>query len=52
MMKLDLINTYFFAGFCMGKGYDLQVLKNNGDKDVIAVLYTEFEEKLKEFKEK
>lgn len=51
-MKTDFITSAIFSGFVMGKGYNLIELQNNGDKDVIAVLYTEFEEKLKEFKEK
>lgn len=46
-MPLSMMN-YMFVGFVMGKGYNLNELKKNGDVDVISVLYREFENKVKE----
>lgn len=51
-MKLDFLMSAIFSGFVMGKGYNLKELIQNGDKDVIAVLYNEFEEKIEELKVK
>lgn len=49
---LEKSNIVLFAGYVMGKGYDLNELKNKGDTDIIASLYAEFLNKLNEMESK
>lgn len=45
---LEQTNILIFTGYCIGKGHNLKELKDNGDTDIIAKLYDEFINKMKE----
>lgn len=49
---LEKSNIVLFTGYVMGKGYDINELKNKGDTDIIASLYAEFLNKLNEMESK
>lgn len=45
-------NILIFTGYVLGKGYNLQELKENGDTDIISNLYNEFMNKMIEMEKK
>lgn len=49
---LEQTNILIFTGYCIGKGYNLKQLKENGDTDIIARLYDEFINIMKEMENK